>query len=72
MIVEMERTDGVDRPVLSPGNPVKLSKVPEVPTIRIPWCGEHTEEILAIELGCSSDEVAALVADGIVATDPSN
>jgi crotonobetainyl-CoA:carnitine CoA-transferase CaiB-like acyl-CoA transferase len=72
MIVEMERTDGVDRPVLSPGIPVKLSKVPEAPSSRIPWCGEHTEEILVMELGCSSEEVDALVADGVVGTDPSN
>ena len=42
MIVEMERTDGVEQPVLIPGNPVKLSAVAEGPETRIPWVGEHT------------------------------
>ena len=31
MLVEMPRTDGVDDPVLVPGNPVKLSKMTEGP-----------------------------------------
>ena len=42
MLVEMERTDGVEQPVLIPGNPVKLSKVAEGPETRVPWVGEHT------------------------------
>ena len=51
MVVAMERTDGVDQPVLLPGNPVKLSKVPERPERRVPWTGEHTDEVLREELG---------------------
>jgi formyl-CoA transferase len=60
MIVEMPRTDGVDQPVLVPGNPVKLSKMAEGPETRVPWVGEHTAEVLEAELGLSADEVAAL------------
>jgi len=66
MIIEMDRTDGVDQPVLSPGNPVKLSKVAEGPSSRTPWCGEHTEIVLVEELGMSRDEVAGLAAAGVV------
>ena len=51
MLVEMERTDGVERPVVIPGNPVKLSKVAEGPESRVPWVGEHTRAILSEELG---------------------
>ena len=46
MLVEMERTDGVDRPVVIPGNPVKLSKMAEGPETRVPWVGEHNAEVL--------------------------
>ena len=46
MLVEMPRTDGVDEPVLVPGNPVKLSKVAEGPETRVPWVGEHTDAVL--------------------------
>lgn len=66
MLVEMPRTDGVDQPVLIPGNPVKLSGVAEGPETRVPWLGEHTDEILHAELGLNGDQVAALRADGIV------
>ncbi len=55
MLVEMERVDGVERPVLIPGNPVKLSKVAEGPERRVPWVGEHTREVLTAELGLDAD-----------------
>ena len=51
MLVEMPRTDGVDDPVLVPGNPVKLSKMAEGPETRVPWVGEHTEDVLRERLG---------------------
>ncbi len=51
MLVEMERTDGVERPIVIPGNPVKLSKMAEGPESRIPWVGEHTRSVLHDELG---------------------
>ena len=70
MIVEMERTDGVEQPVLIPGNPVKLSAVAEGPETRIPWVGEHTFEVLHAELGLDDDELARLVKDGAITGPP--
>ena len=66
MVVEMPRTDGVDEPVLVPGNPVKLSKVAEGPETRVPWLGEHTDEVLAAELGLDADRLDELRADGVI------
>jgi crotonobetainyl-CoA:carnitine CoA-transferase CaiB-like acyl-CoA transferase len=66
MLVEMERSDGVDRPVIIPGNPVKLSKVAEGPESRVPWVGEHTRSVLAEELGLDDKAIDTLVADGVV------
>jgi formyl-CoA transferase len=66
MLVEHPRVDGVDEPVLVPGNPVKLSGVAEGPDIRVPWLGEHTAEVLADVVGVTDDELDALVADGVV------
>ena len=67
MLVEVPRTDGVDQPVLVPGNPVKLSGVAEGPETRVPWLGEHTDEVLGAELGLTEPELAALRADGVIA-----
>jgi len=67
MLVEMPRTDGVNEPVLIPGNPVKLTQVAEGPETRIPWLGEHTDEVLTAELGLSAERLAALRADGVIA-----
>jgi crotonobetainyl-CoA:carnitine CoA-transferase CaiB-like acyl-CoA transferase len=66
MLVEMPRSDGVDEPVLVPGNPVKLSDVAEGPETRIPWLGEHTDEVLAEELGLADEDLAALRAAGVI------
>jgi crotonobetainyl-CoA:carnitine CoA-transferase CaiB-like acyl-CoA transferase len=66
MVVEMSRTDGVASPVLVPGNPVKLSRMPEAAEARVPWVGEHTAEVLRTELGLSDDELAALGAAGAI------
>jgi len=60
MLVELD--DGV----LVPGNPVKLSGVAEGPETRAPWLGEHTAEVLGSELGLSDNELAALVAQGVI------
>jgi crotonobetainyl-CoA:carnitine CoA-transferase CaiB-like acyl-CoA transferase len=60
------RTDGVDEPVLVPGNPVKLSKMADGPETRVPWVGEHTEEVLRKELGLSDRELAELRAAGVI------
>ena len=66
MIVEHPRFDGVDRPVLVPGNPIKLSRMAEGPETRVPWLGEHTGEVLHAELGLGDDELASLRADGVI------
>jgi crotonobetainyl-CoA:carnitine CoA-transferase CaiB-like acyl-CoA transferase len=66
MLVEMPRTDGVQEPVLIPGNPVKLSKVTEGPETRVPWVGEHTGTVLAAELGLSEAELSDLAARGVI------
>jgi crotonobetainyl-CoA:carnitine CoA-transferase CaiB-like acyl-CoA transferase len=67
MIVEMQRVDGVEQPVLIPGNPVKLSKVAEGPEERVPWLGEHTRTVLRDELGLTDADVDGLVSEGVVA-----
>jgi crotonobetainyl-CoA:carnitine CoA-transferase CaiB-like acyl-CoA transferase len=67
MLVEIPRTDGVEQPVLTPGNPVKMSGMAEGPESRVPWLGEHTDEVLGEELGLSADRIAELRAAGVVA-----
>jgi crotonobetainyl-CoA:carnitine CoA-transferase CaiB-like acyl-CoA transferase len=66
MLVEMERTDGVAEPILVPGNPVKMSKVAEGPETRVPWVGEHTNDVLATELGLDEAEIERLRSAGVV------
>lgn len=66
MLVEMDRTDGAEEPVLIPGNPVKLSKMTEGPETRIPWVGEHTAEVLRRELALSDAELDSLRSDGVI------
>jgi crotonobetainyl-CoA:carnitine CoA-transferase CaiB-like acyl-CoA transferase len=66
MLVEVPRTDGVDTDVLVPGNPVKLSKVAEGPETRVPWVGEHTDEVLRAELGLDDGALAALRARSVI------
>ncbi len=67
MLVEMPRPDGVDEPVLIPGNPVKLSEVAEGPETRVPWVGEHTADVLSEELGLDGSELDSLRDDGVIA-----
>jgi formyl-CoA transferase len=66
MLVEMPRTDGVDEPILIPGNPVKMSKVAEGPETRVPWVGEHTEQLLREELGLDAVELGELRQNGVI------
>jgi formyl-CoA transferase len=66
MIVSMDRPDGVDEPVLAVGNPIKLSRMEEGVDARIPWVGEHTDEVLREELGLDDDELARLRAAGAI------
>jgi crotonobetainyl-CoA:carnitine CoA-transferase CaiB-like acyl-CoA transferase len=67
MIVRMDRVDGVDEPVLTPGNPVKLSKVPESPETRVPWVGEHTRDVLRAELDLDDAALDRLIDNGVIA-----
>jgi formyl-CoA transferase len=66
MLVEVPRTDGVEEPILVPGNPVKLSNVSEGPETRVPWVGEHTDEVLRAELGLDDDALAKLRAGQVI------
>ncbi len=67
MLVEMPRTDGVDQPVLTPGNPVKISGVAEGPETRVPWLGEHTDAVLSRELGLDAQRIAELRTSAAIA-----
>ena len=66
MLVEIPRPEGGD-PVLTPGNPIKLSKMADGPEERMPWLGEHTDALLSDELGLGTDAVADLRARGVIA-----
>jgi crotonobetainyl-CoA:carnitine CoA-transferase CaiB-like acyl-CoA transferase len=67
MLIGIDRTDGVDQPVLVVGNPVKFSKTREQEDVRPPWVGEHTDSVLNHELGIGEIELATLRAKGVVA-----
>ena len=66
MLMEIPRPEGGD-PVLTPGNPIKMSRVSEGPDVRMPWLGEHTHEVLAAELGLDTDRIEQLRANGVIA-----
>jgi formyl-CoA transferase len=66
MLVEVPRVDGVEQPILVPGNPVKLSRMTEGPETRMPWVGEHTAEVLGAELGLDEARLAELRAAGVI------
>ena len=66
MLVEVDPPNGGD-PFVLPGNPVKMSNVAEGPETRMPWLGEHTDAVLADELGLTADELARLRAIHVIA-----
>ncbi len=66
MLVEVERTDGVDQPVLVAGNPIKMSRVSEGPEHDVPLMGEHTDSVLVALLGLDDTAIDQLIADGVV------
>jgi crotonobetainyl-CoA:carnitine CoA-transferase CaiB-like acyl-CoA transferase len=66
MLVEIPRPDGGD-PVLTPGNPIKMSKMADGPEERMPWLGEHTDAVLAEELGLDAEALASLRERGVIA-----
>jgi formyl-CoA transferase len=67
MLVEVPRVDGVDEPVVVPGNPIKMTAVAEGPETRVPWLGEHTDEVLRSELGLGDDDLSELRVKGVIA-----
>jgi formyl-CoA transferase len=66
MAVAVPRPDGSGPPVLVPGNPVHLSKVARGPERRVPWLGEHTNEVLGAELGLSGADIEGLRSDRVI------
>ena len=47
-------------------DPIKMSKVAEGPEIRVPWVGEHTNQVLTEELALSVTELEDLRKMGII------
>ncbi len=66
MLVGITRTDGVDQPVLVPGNPALIVDRPEGGDRRIPWLGEHTDELLRAELGLTDAAIKSLRSSSVV------
>ena len=60
MLTEIPRTDGVDQPVLTPGNPVKLAGYDDAIATAPPTLGQHTAEVLRTELGMDDERMAEL------------
>jgi crotonobetainyl-CoA:carnitine CoA-transferase CaiB-like acyl-CoA transferase len=66
MLVEMDRSDGVDQPVLVAGNPIKMSKVAEGPERDVPLMGEHTDSVLGAVLGLDDTAIDQLMTEGVI------
>ncbi len=66
MLVEIPRLDGVDQPVLTAGNPVKLSGMADAPSGHVPRLGEDTTAVLGELLGLDGSAVAELRAAGVI------
>ena len=60
MLTEIPRTDGVDQPVLTPGNPVKISGLDDSDASPPPTLGQDTDAVLRDELGLSEERLTAL------------
>jgi crotonobetainyl-CoA:carnitine CoA-transferase CaiB-like acyl-CoA transferase len=66
MLVEHPRSDGEAQPVLIPGLPIKFAEVSEGPETRVPWLGEHTDQVLSSELGLNQATLEDLRSDGVI------
>ncbi|WP_326635261.1 CoA transferase [Streptosporangium sp. NBC_01755] len=62
MLVEIPT--GTERPVLMPGNPIKMSRVSEGPLHRHPDVGQDTEQVLTRLLGFTEPDIAKLRESG--------
>ena len=65
MVIEVPRPDG-GAPLHVAGNPIKLSGSDEPEAQRWPRLGEHTDEILARDLGLGAADRAALRESGVI------
>ncbi len=70
MLMAIPRHDGVEQPVLTPGNPVKLSKMAEGPDTEPPPLGAHTAQVLSDELGLDDGELERLRSAGVIGPRP--
>ena len=63
-----------DRPQLGikhyPNQPYRFRLTETPPSVRAPLLGEHLEEVLTTKAGLTSDEIAELVIDDIIGTEP--
>src|ERR1700733_8484972 len=66
MLVGIRRTDGVDQPVLVPGNPTVIVGRGDGAARPIPWRGEHTDEVLREELGLTDAAIESLRSSSVV------
>jgi len=68
MLIEVPRPDRPSDhpPMLIHGNPIKLSGMAEGPVERFPTVGQHTDEVLADELGLDAGELARLRDDSLI------
>lgn len=61
----------VDQPgigsYLVPGSPIRFGNAPNLPSLKAPTLGQHTDEILADDLGLGSMAIGRLHDEGIVA-----
>jgi formyl-CoA transferase len=66
LVLDGPRPEG-GAPLHVAGNPIKLSASPDPPAARWPRLGEHTDEILAQDLGLDAAAREALRAAGVIA-----
>jgi CoA:oxalate CoA-transferase len=56
--------------IVVPGNPIRFHGAERLPATASARLGAHTHEVLASRLGLSDDDIAALVAEGVVGAAP--